>query len=72
MYLYIYTGDSELGINKQHDCARGSFKKKVLKFGRIQTNFTSCMQFKKTVRIILNDPPCKDSNARFTTVPLKP
>ena len=23
-------------------------------------------------RIILSDPPCKDDNARFTIVPLKP
>jgi len=37
--VHLLQGDSELVINKQHDCARGIFKK-VLKFGRIQTNFT--------------------------------
>ena len=26
---------------------------------------------KGTVSVILSDPPCKDANARFTTVPLK-
>ena len=25
----------------------------------------------RTVNIISSDPPCKDGNARFTTVPLK-
>ena len=28
--------------------------------------------FKGTVSIISSDPPCKDDNVRFTTVPLKP
>ena len=27
---------------------------------------------KGTVRVISSDPPCKDGNVRFTTVPLKP
>ena len=27
---------------------------------------------KGTVSVILDDPPCKDGNARFTTIPLKP
>ena len=27
--------------------------------------------FKGTVSVISSDPPCKDSNARFTTVPLQ-
>ena len=26
---------------------------------------------KRTVGVISSDPPCKDGNARFTTVPLK-
>ena len=28
--------------------------------------------FKGTLIVVLSDPPCKDGNARFTTVPLKP
>ena len=28
--------------------------------------------FKETVSVILSDPPCKDSNTLFTSVPLKP
>ena len=28
--------------------------------------------FKGTVSVISSDPPCKDNNARFTTVFLKP
>ena len=27
---------------------------------------------KGTVRVISRDPQCKDGNARFTTIPLKP
>ena len=27
---------------------------------------------KGTVSEILSDPPCKDGNARFTSVPIKP
>ena len=27
---------------------------------------------KETVSVILSDPPCKNSNVQFTTVPLKP
>ena len=30
------------------------------------------MSFKGIVSVILSDPPCKDCNVRFTTVPLKP
>ena len=30
------------------------------------------MSFKGRVSVILSDPPCKDCNVRFTTVPLKP
>ena len=30
------------------------------------------MHFKGTVSMLWSDPPCKDINARFTTVPLKP
>ena len=26
----------------------------------------------ETVSVILSDPPCKEGNARFTTIPLKP
>ena len=29
------------------------------------------VQIKGTVRVFLCDPPCKDCNVRFTTVPLK-
>ena len=35
-----------------------------------QTNTNASL--KGTVSVILSDPPYKDSNARFTTVPLKP
>ena len=28
--------------------------------------------FKGTVCVTLDDPPCKDGNFRFTSVPLKP
>ena len=28
-------------------------------------------KLKETVSVILSDPPCKDGNAGFTTVPLK-
>ena len=31
-----------------------------------------CLRLKGTVSVISSDPPCKDSNARFTTVPFKP
>ena len=27
---------------------------------------------KRTVSVLLTDPPCRDVNARLTTVPLKP
>ena len=30
------------------------------------------MALKETVSVILCNPPCKDVNSRFTTVPLKP
>ena len=30
------------------------------------------MSFKGIVSVILSDPPCKDCNVLFTTVPLKP
>ena len=30
------------------------------------------LDFKGTVSVILGDPPRKDGNARFTTIPLKP
>ena len=29
-------------------------------------------QLKGTVSVISSDPPCKDCNGRFTTVPVKP
>ena len=32
----------------------------------------SLAQLKGTVSVILSDPPCKEGNARFTTIPLKP
>ena len=34
--------------------------------------FVSTLLVKGTVSVILSDPPCKESNVRFTTVPLKP
>ena len=32
----------------------------------------STVPFKETVSVISSDPSCKDGNARFTTIPLKP
>ena len=32
---------------------------------------SSPLHLKEAVSVILSDPPCKDGNARFTTVPLK-
>ena len=34
--------------------------------------FFSEIVIKGTASVISSDPPCKDGNARFTTVPLKP
>ena len=34
-------------------------------------NQTPWLRFKGTVSVISNDPPCKEGNVRFTTVPLK-
>ena len=30
------------------------------------------IRVKGTLSVILSDPPCKDSNVRFKTVPMKP
>ena len=30
------------------------------------------ISYKETLSVIANDPPCKDGNGRFTTIPLKP
>ena len=30
------------------------------------------IMLKVIVRVILSDPPCRDGNARFTAIPLKP
>ena len=40
-------------------------------FMRIPETFNGFL-FKGTVSVISNDPPCKDGNTQFTTVPLKP
>ena len=35
-------------------------------------SFTSKILIKGTVSVVFSEPPCKDGNARFTTLPLKP
>ena len=48
---------------------RHSLKKQKYCLYLIQT--WSDKAFKGTVSVVLSDPPCKDGNAWFTTVPLK-
>ena len=38
----------------------------------IQLQILPYFHFKGTVSVVSSDPPCKDGNARFTTVPLTP
>ena len=30
------------------------------------------LDIKRSISVISSDPPCKDNNVRFTTIPLKP
>ena len=41
------------------------------KIGNEMLNEVQLINLKEIVRVISSDPPCKDGNVRFTTVPLK-
>ena len=45
--------------------------KEIAKKTLILLLFNNHYMFKGIVSVISSDPPCKDDNARFTTVPLK-
>ena len=41
------------------------------KNSKFKNSIKVCSQVKGTVSVIASDPPCKDGNVRFTTVPWK-
>ena len=61
---------TEKNISQGHDVL--SCKHDELTWDRIKIKTRiRDKQIKGTVNVISSDPPCKDDNARFTTVPLK-
>ena len=56
------------GFVQPHSTLRG----KITIITLYNYKFYHIFHFKGTVSVVSSDPPCKDGNARFTTVPLTP
>ena len=54
-----------------YDNATGNDYRWIQNIENAMNNDLHNKELKRTVSVMLCDPPCKDFNARFTTVPLK-